>query len=303
MSLSLFLQSIAIGFFPFLSKIHEFIIVKGVGNISQTIRKSIKDALLADTFNKKIRAKVMAKLGTVFPMSRVLGMIIGFVLLTYLSLVYTFYFCALLVLFVAIFFFLFYKEKVYKRISWKFSSRAYSRNIKIISLIAFFISLNFTIAYLPAFFILANSLSIETNTLFILFLGSYLISSAFTYWSKNWIDKFGRIKTLFFSILGFSIIMFFYAFTVDIVQMFIVLAGVSVFYYIGRIALKTVMMDNTSKPNRGEQIGFIKSIEGIGDVAGPAIGGFLIEFVSLSSTFVVASAVGIVGAILVFHLK
>lgn len=134
-------------------------------------------------------------------------------------------------------------------------------------------------------------------------LGDYLISGIFVYWSGRWIDKFGRGKTVSIGCLVFSTFIILYPFSSSIAQFFLVLLGVSISYYIWRIAFKTVLMDSTIKKVRGEQIGFSKTIQGIGDMIGPVIGGFLIDTVSLSSAFFFAGGVGLISVVLAHYLK
>jgi len=306
MSLGLFIQSVSVSFYPIVSKLHEFSIVKGLQEISGTLTSSVEDAIKADVFKKKIRAKILAKLGTIFPLSRALGAVVGFLVVTYLSLNHGFYIAGL-ALFISFFvFFVFFREKK-KKIkikSWlKFSIKKYSRSFKIITLVGILQQITFAAAYFPGFFILAKNLGITENLLFLLLLGDYLISGAFAYWSGKWIDKFGRTKTVFAGCLGIAIFIGMYSFSSSIIQFFLTLLGVSISFYIWRIAFKTVLMDNTIKKVRGEQIGFSKTIQGIGDIIGPVIGGFLIDTISLSSAFFFAGGIGLISAIFAYYLK
>ena len=58
LSLGLFIESISISFYPSLSRIYEFGIVKGVKEVAETLKDSVIDAIQADVFKKKIRAKI-----------------------------------------------------------------------------------------------------------------------------------------------------------------------------------------------------------------------------------------------------
>ena len=306
MSLGLFIQSISVPFYPIISKLHEFSIVKGLQEISGTLTSSVEDAIKADVFKKKIRAKILAKLGTIFPLSRALASVIGFLVVTYFSLIYGFYVAAFVLFLSFLVFFIFFKEngrKIGHKPKFKLSIKSYSKSFKIITIIGFLISINFTAAYFPGFFILANNLGITESLLFLLLFGDYLISSVFAYWSGRWIDKFGRVKTVFIGCLVFSTFIILYPFSSSIAQFFLILLGVSISYYIWRIVFKTVLMDSTIKKVRGEQIGFSKTIQGIGDMIGPVIGGFLIDTISLSSAFFFAGFVGLISAIFAYYLK
>jgi len=62
-------------------------------------------------------------------------------------------------------------------------------------------------------------------------------------------------------------------------------------------------MDATIKRVRGEQIGFSKTMDGIGYMVGPLLGGFLVDIISLSLAFFVAGFVGIIAAFLAYSIK
>jgi len=297
---SLLIQFISIGLFPFVNKFYEFAIIRVLKDTAETITKTVKDAILADTFRKRIRLKVMATLGTVFPFSRAVGMVIGFILATYLSLAYSFYFSSILILIAMAMFSLYGKENKCK-VKWGFSFNI-SKNMKIVGLIAFFVSLNFTITYLPAFFILAKNLSAKTNELFIIFLLGYVASTIVAYTIRNKISKFGKKQTLCFTTFLFSFFILMYPFAENVFYLSVLLVLISIAYHVWRICFKTIMMDNTIKNKRGEQIGFVKTVQGLGDAMGPLIGGFLIDFVSLSYAFFVAGAMGFVGFLIAFLL-
>ena len=131
----------------------------------------------------------------------------------------------------------------------------------------------------------------------------YIISSIFTWKSKDWIDKIGRTKTVFISCLGVSMFSMLLSISYNIVQFFLVIVGVSSSYYVFRIAFKTTLMDEAKINIRGEQIGFGKTLQGLGDVLGPLIGGFLIDFVSLRSAFIFSGLFGLLATILVLRIN
>jgi len=304
-SIGLLIDSISISFFPFLTKVHEFGIVNGIKEIGETLSDSVLDAIQADVFSKKVRAKIMAKLGTIFPLSRALATVIGFIIVTYVSLTFGFYIASLVIFIEFLIFLLFFKEKRKAKVEsrFKLSIKKYSKTFIIIAIIGFLIAINFNAAYFPGFFILAKSIGISESLLFLLLFVDYLISSVFAWWSGKWIDKFGRAKTVALGSFLFSFFILLYPFSTSIIQFFLVLIIVSIGFYIYRIAFKTILMDSTEAKIRGEQIGFSKTLQGIGDVVGPALGGFLIDAISLSSAFYVAGFVGLLAAFLAWNIK
>ena len=110
MSLGLLMDSIAISLYPAISRLGEFALVKGVKEIGITLQASIGDTLYADSFPRKIRAKYLTKLGTLFPLSRIAAAITGFFIATYLSVAFGFYAAAFFMLVSFAIFSLFYKD-------------------------------------------------------------------------------------------------------------------------------------------------------------------------------------------------
>lgn len=303
-SLGLLIESISTSFYPFMSNIYELGINKGLKDFSDTVEDSVEDAIMADTFNKKIRANYIAKIGTFIPFGRAIATIIGFIVVTYFSLAFGFYVASFVVFIELIIFVLIFKEPVKKiKKSFKISIKNYPTRFKIITIIGFLIAINFGMSYYPAFFQLAIQLGISDSLLFILLFFDYIISSILTWKSKDWIDRIGRKKTVIITTLGFSIFSMLYAFSSNMIQFFLVLVGISASFYIYRVAFKTVLMDATIKKIRGEQIGFGKTLQGFGDVIGPAVGGFLVQFVSLPSAFIFSGLIGFMATVLALKIK
>jgi MFS family permease len=303
-SFGLLIESLSTSFYPFLSKIYEFGLNKGIKDFADTVEDSVEDAIMADTFNKRIRAKFIAKIGTFIPFGRAIATLIGFIIVTYFSLALGFY-VASLVVFIEFLIFIFVFKEPRKKIkkTFKLSIKNYPLKFKIITIIGFLIAINFGMSYYPAFFQLARNLGITEGFLFILLFFNYIISSIFTWKSKDWIDKIGRRKTVVITTLGFSIFSILYAFSSNIIQFFLIMVGISASFYIYRVAFKTILMDSTIERIRGEQIGFGKTLQGLGDVIGPALGGFLIDFVSLPSAFIASGLFGLIAVFLAYRIK
>jgi len=303
-SLGLLIESLSTSFYPFLSRIYEFGVNKGIKDFADTVEDSVEDAIMADTFNKKIRANYIAKIGTFIPFGRAIATAIGFLIVTYFSLTLGFYVASTVVFIEFLVFILIFKEPVKKiKKTFKLSIKDYPTKFKIITIIGFLIAINFGMSYYPAFFELARSLGITEGALFALLFFDYIISSIFTWKSKDWIDKIGRTKTVVITTLGLSVFSMLYAFSSNIIQFFLVLVGISISFYIYRVAFKTILMDSTIAKIRGEQIGFGKTLQGLGDVIGPALGGFLIDFVSLPSAFIFSGIFGLIAIFLAFKIK
>lgn len=303
-SLGLLIESVSISFYPFLSGMYEFGINKGIKDFADTVEDSVEDAIMADTFNKKIRANYVAKIGTFIPFGRAIATIIGFLIVTYFSLTIGFYVASAVVFIELLVFTVIFKEPLKKvKKTFKLSIKDYSLRLKIISIIGFLIAVNFGMSYYPAFFQLARNLGITESILFVLLFFVYIISSIFTWKSKDWTDKIGRTNMVIITTLGLSIFSILYAFSSNLIQFFLVMIGISVSFYVYRVAFKTILMDAALVKVRGEEIGFGKTLQGLGDVIGPVLGGFLIDFVSLPSAFIFSGIFGLIAAFLAFKIK
>lgn len=295
MSAGLLADSLATSAFPAAGQLHEFALIKGAKDSADTLTDSVEDAIIADTFPEKDRPKALAKIGAAVPLGRGLASIIGFLVVTYLSVVWGFY-AAALALFLAflVFTLFFHEDKPAPRPKEKIRFHAkFPFRFKVIMAAWFFVSLNYTAAYFPGFFILAKELSISEADLFLLLLASNIISTILAWKSGKWIERHGREKMAVIGILGVSFFTFAYVFAFSPVSFFLILLGVAGFYYVWRVAFKTVMMDSTDPKVRGEQIGFGKIFQGLGDMAGPALGGLLIDSISLSAAFIFAGIAGL----------
>jgi MFS family permease len=304
MSLALLIDSIATMFYPAVTTITQFSLVRGAKDIAHHMTSTLQDVMLGDSFPRRIRLRMLSRLGTIFPMGRALAAITGFLIVTYLSIAFGFYVAAISLFLAFLIFTIFYREKMPASLKpFKFSTKNISKPLMIISLIGISNSLSFTIAYYPAFFVLSRSLGLVEADLFLMFLLTYIISSFFAWRTENWIRKHGRKTILGLTSLGYGPMTMLYAFSSTIYLFYLALLGVAISFYVFKIAFKTILIDSTNKQHRGEQVGFSKMVTAMGGIAGPVTGGLLIDLVSLQSAFLVAGMFGIIGFLLSIILK
>ncbi len=307
MSLGLLINSITTFLYPFAQNIYHFIFLRGLKDSSETFAGSVETAIHADVFKRKIRARIMGKLGSVMPLGRAIATLLGFSVLTWLTIEYSFYLSGLLMLFAFLSFYLFFKEKRVKAVrSFRLSlnPRKYSKVFNVLVLIAFMQNLTFSMAYLPGFFILAeNYLKISPSMLFVILFIAYSLSTIAVYPSGKIIDRIGRKNTTIIGVFLFNMLALMYALTKNIFQFALVLTLISLAYYIWRVAFKTALMDETKPKIRGEQIGYYKTVEGIGMLVGPVVGGFLIDAISIQAPFIFAGIIGISFAISIYFSR
>jgi len=288
MSFGLLLESMATLFYPIASKLYEFAIVKGFGEIGDTLSESVKYSVEADSFPKKIRARYQAKLGTIVPFGRAIAMPIGFLIVTYFSFAYGFYVAAASIFVSFLIFTIFYKEKIKIRKERLSITKKYSFKFKLVAFGGALQGFCFTLSYYPAFFILATYLGIGAGLLFILLLIDYLISIPVVHYLGKRIDSFGRTRSFLFGFVFMAIFTTLYALVSSVAQFLIVLVGLSISYFVWRIAFKTVIMDSAQPRIRGEQLGFAMTLEGIGSMMGPVVSGLLIDIFNIRVPFLIA---------------
>jgi MFS family permease len=304
MSMGLLADSIATAFYPAVSSLAHFSIIKGIKDVAYNITGTMEDALVGDAFPRRIRTRILSRLGTIFPLGRAVAAITGFLVVTYLSVTHGFYVAAASLFLIFLIFTVFYKEKKVRRITqFRFTTKNISRPLLLISLIGLCNSLAFTMAYYPGFFILAGSLGLNEADLFLMFLLTYIISSFFAWRTEGWIKKHGKEMVLSLSALGYGLFTMLYTQAASTATFYLALLGVAISYYVFSICYKNILLDSTTTKHRGEQVGFSKMISQLGTVAGPLAGGLLIDAVSLQSAFLVAGSFGILGFLLALWLR
>lgn len=303
MSIGLLTQAISVFFYPVINKLYEFSVVKGVYELSDTLVNSVKDALLADVFKKNVRNKIIRKIGNIFVWSRALAVLIGFLVTTYFYTMFGFYVASFSLFLSFLLPLVLIKEpKIKTRIRPKvsISFRKYPLMFKMITAIGFLFSLSFAVSYYPGFFILARNLGIAENILFLILFSVYSFNGIIIFLTRKWIDRTNKWNLTLISLSFFSVLLLLYPFATSILQFSIIFFGVHLAFSYYWIAFKVVLLDNTVKSFRGEQVGFEKTIEGLGNLIGPTVGGFLIDNISLSSSFFLAGGIGVVGIIFTY---
>lgn len=307
MSLGLLVDGIAISLYPAISRIYEFIVVKGIKEIGWTLQESLSDALQADSFPRKTRPGYVAKLGIILPIARMLAMIIGIIAVTYFTIVTGFYIAAFFMFISFLFFAVFYKDgkKKIQKEKLKFNPLKYPHNVNLMGFIAFIQAVSFAISYQPAFFILAEKhLSLHTDTILMIFLIAYIFSTFLIYFISRHIRSFGKMKILILTFIIFAVFNPVYSFVHDVFMLAATAIIIALAYYVWRVSFKTIVLDSAHPKFRGEQLGFIKTMDGIGAVIGPLAGGLLIDMFGIQVPFLVAGPLNLMAAlVLLLYLR
>ena len=301
LSAGLLINSLSTFLYPLASKIYEFIVVRVIKEISDTLNSSVESSLQADSFSRKERPKYLIKLGKAYTISRAIAAVIGIIITTYLSIALGFYVAAASMFAAFLILIIFFKEKNNSRAEkkGKLNPLKYDKNFKFMALIGFVTSLVFGIMYAPAFFIFGEKyLGISASGIFLLFLTGYILSTIFIHIVEKKKSNFGTKRIMLTAMALYAFFSFIYLFS-NVIAFVIAAIGIAVSYYFWRIAFRTVTMDMARPERRGEQLGFIQTLQGIGDVFGPLIGGLLIDTLFIQAPFLVGGALYAAAAVLI----
>jgi DHA1 family multidrug resistance protein-like MFS transporter len=299
MSAGLLVDSLSSAIYPFVSRLSEFAVVKGLEEISTTLIQSVQDSMQADSFSKSERPRYLITLGKAYTLSRAITAVLGILITTYLTLVYGFYIAAAATFIAFLVFFLLYKEERIKVKHEKSQTFRYSRRLNSIAVIGFLTSFVFGIMYFPAFFVLGEKyLGLGANAIFLLFLFGYIISAFIIHFAEKRTKNFGTRRIMVGTTIAFALFSFFYLFS-NLVLFSVAAIGIAVAYYVWRIAYKTVVMDAAKPSERGEQLGFVQTMQGVGDVVGPLAGGLLADFYAIQAPFAVGGVIYLLAALLI----
>jgi multidrug resistance protein len=115
-------------------------------------------------------------------------------------------------------------------------------------------------------------------------------------------DRVGRRPILIFSLLGFAFSNFVYAFATDVIVMISARAlegAVSAGFF---PAANALVSDLTTIKNRGTAMGYLSMGNMVGFVIGPALGGFLAQFLGIRIPFILAGIATLFTMVLLYIL-
>lgn len=118
----------------------------------------------------------------------------------------------------------------------------------------------------------------------------------------NLSDRVGRKPILIISLLGFAFSNIVYAYAYDVIVMITARAlegAVSAGFF---PAANAFISDVTTKENRGTAMGYLSMGNMVGFVVGPALGGFLAQFLGIRIPFLLAAVATLITMVLVFIL-
>ncbi len=290
----LLMNSVATALYPLATRFVHFASIKTLADSSGTLRYSVEDAMLADTFPKRPRRLVLARLGALFPASRALGALVGFLAVTYLTITQSFWIAASFGILAFLVIALFFNEPRHHgpshlHLMFRFSKPPLSPQLKRLIVVGSFQTLAFQMAYTPAFFVLARSIGLPENGLFQLLLVNYLAGACVVWLLNRRIHRAEKRGAMLFALGLTTLGSFGYVFVRSPMELLPALLAYSMGFWVYRIAWKTLLLESTDKKVRGEQIGRSRTVFGFAEMAGPAAGGFLVDAFSLQAAFLVAT--------------
>ncbi len=118
----------------------------------------------------------------------------------------------------------------------------------------------------------------------------------------NITDRVGRKPILIISLLGFAISNIIYAYAYDVIVMIAARSlegAVSAGFF---PAANALVSDVTTPENRGTAMGYLSMGNMVGFVVGPALGGFLAQFLGIRMPFILAGIATLITMVLVYVL-
>ncbi len=303
MSVGALMSSISVVLYPFCASAKQFLLAKSVKEVANTLTSSVFDAIQADEFEGEMRKMYVRIVGTVYPAGRAIGVVAGFLISTYLTYIYGFYVAAAFLLMATVIFTLFYRPKrkkhgkSYTNFGIKVSVRTCRKDFLAACVAVFTGSVTFTLVYYPSFFIRAKELGLDAPHIFATMFVTYAAASILIHACKERIEKTesGRIMVAGLLIMGLITLLYTYGSAFVFILAFF---GIALTYYVWRIHLKDYLY-STAEPNRrGERLGFVKTVEGVGAVLGPILGGVIVEVLNVTCLFLIAFIIYAVGAVI-----
>ncbi len=309
MSFGLVTQAVAVSAYAFANTFLAFSIVKSVEQISDTLNASVDNALLGDTYKKGVRAKVISKLGIWYTYARLITIIIGFITSTYLALSSNFFvaaLAALLSLFV-VNFMLSEKNKtsasVEKRPPLLKSMLGYSTNFKKMLVVGFLSESAYNFVYVPAFFVLAVNIGMQASTIFLYLFVSYVINSTIFYFLGKRKVNLGTKTVCMLGFVVYGLALASYALASQQLQILVIIPFVTLGFYLYRIGNQRILLDMTKTKTRGEQVGIYQTLVSLSDVVIPAVAGYMITAVSITSVFITGGACAMGAALAIYLIR
>jgi len=118
----------------------------------------------------------------------------------------------------------------------------------------------------------------------------------------NLSDRVGRKPILMISLLGFALSNIIYAYATEVIVMIVARAAEGAISAGFFPAANAFISDVTTKENRGTAMGYLSMGNMVGFVVGPALGGFLAQFLGIRMPFILAAVATLITMVLVFIL-
>lgn len=300
------LSSITKPLFAFANVWFFVLIVRVIERIGKGLRTAPRDAIVAESVDKKVRGKAYGFHRAMDGIGSILGAVLAFVLLPVLGFKNIFLF-AFIPGIIAVFVILFIKEKKpvlkkeAKEISIKLSFRELPINLRIFIIV----SSVFTLGHFGYAFLLlkAKNIGLADNMAILLYVLFYVVYTLCIIPSGIVSDKIGRKPVLVTGYLTFAIVSVGLLFTSSIYPLLVFFIIYGIFYALIDGVQRAFVVDLAPEHLKATALGTFHTAVGFVALPGGFIAGILWDKISPEATFLYGFALAIISLLLFSFIK
>ncbi len=284
------LSALSKPFFAIANNVAEVFLVRLSDRIGKGIRDAPRDALISESIRKQRRGKWFGFHRMMDRSGAIIGTIIAFLLLRYITTNYrTIFWYATIPAFLSIIVILFFVKDVGHKIGdkIKFSLKNFSRNYKLFILTSVVFNLgNFSYAF---YILKAENLGIFVAFIPLLYLTYNVFYAVFSMPAGMWSDKIGRknVILLGYVLLGATAIAFSFITSNALVWIIFAIYGLQIAFVDG--TSRAFVSDLSPKSEKGTALGIYQTASGLAILPASVIAGALWDSVGASAPFIYAA--------------
>ena len=284
------LSALSKPFFAIANNVAEVFLVRLSDRIGKGIRDAPRDALISESIRKQRRGKWFGFHRMMDRSGAIIGTIIAFLLLRYITTNYrTIFWYATIPAFLSIIVILFFVKDVGHKIGdkIKFSLKNFSRNYKLFILTSVVFNLgNFSYAF---YILKAENLGIFVAFIPLLYLTYNVFYAVFSMPAGMWSDKIGRknVILLGYVLLGATAIAFSFITSNALVWVIFAIYGLQIAFVDG--TSRAFVSDLSPKSEKGTALGIYQTASGLAILPASVIAGALWDSVGASAPFIYAA--------------
>jgi len=297
------LSALSKPFFAAAQSVAEVFAVRLSDRIGKGIRDAPRDALISESISKPRRGKWFGFHRMMDRSGAVIGTIIAFLLLRYLTQNYrTIFWLATIPAMASILVILFFVKDIRHKVSdkIKFSLKNFSRNYKLFLLVSIVFNLgNFSYAF---YILRAENLGISIVFIPLIYLTYNIFYAVFSMPAGKLSDKIGRKKVILFGylMLALTAVLFSFINSSMLVWGIFALCGLQIAFVDG--TSRAFVSDMSPKSEKGTGLGVYQTLSGLAVLPASVIAGALWDLIGAQATFLYAAALSVAASAMLVSL-